>query len=71
LQGTKTLLWPCIDIDLPIAKESSENTGGGNARRGAGCVSRKRRRRPSRKYSEMRLDNFKGAGDVIRQLKLC
>ncbi len=69
LQGTKTLLWPGIDIDIPTAATSSKSTPDGTKaavlaafRGGADGVLL------SRKYSEMKLANLRGAGDGVRQL---
>ncbi len=68
LAGTKTLLWPGIDIDIPTAATSSKSTPEGTAaavdaafRGGADGVLL------SRKYSEMKLANLRGAGDAIRR----
>jgi len=69
--GTKTLIWPGIDIDIPTEPDHSKCTRQSvkqavEAAFGAGA--------PgvilSRKYSEMRLDSLSGAGDAIRELKL-
>jgi hypothetical protein len=69
--GTKTLIWPGIDIDIPTAEKHSKSTPQGtkNAvlaafRAGAHGVIL------SRKYSEMRLANLSGAGEAIKELKL-
>ncbi|MBK5293458.1 MAG: hypothetical protein JJE04_17515 [Acidobacteriia bacterium] len=71
LEGTKTQLWPGIDIDIPTGAGSSKSTPEGTRdavlaafRGGADGVLL------SRKYSEMRLANLGGAGDAIRQLGL-
>jgi hypothetical protein len=71
LQGTKTLLWPGIDIDIPTAASSSKSTPEGtkNAvlaafKGGADGVLL------SRKYSEMKLTNLRGAGEAVRELRL-
>jgi hypothetical protein len=68
LQGAKTLLWPGIDIDIPTREGHSRCTPEGVRdavlaafRGGADGVLL------SRKYSEMRLANLKGAGDAVRQ----
>ena len=71
LTGTKTLLWPGIDIDIPTAATSSKSTpevtkqavlaafkGGAD-----GVIL-------SRKYSEMKLANLRGAGEAIKELRL-
>jgi len=63
IEGTKTRLWPGIDIDIPTARTSSKCTPEGvrDAVRAAfragsdGVIL-------SRKYSEMRLANLRGAG---------
>jgi hypothetical protein len=66
--GTKTLIWPGIDIDIPTEPANSKCTprSVGEAVRAAlragasGIIL-------SRKYSEMRLANLSGAGDAIRE----
>lgn len=70
LQGAKTLLWPGIDIDIPTEDNHSRCTPDGVRdavlaafRGGADGVLL------SRKYSEMRLANLKGAGDGVRQFR--
>jgi hypothetical protein len=68
LAGAKTLLLPGIDIDIPTAQGHSKCTPQGvhdavlAAFRGGadGLIL-------SRKYSEMRLANLKGAGNAIRE----
>jgi hypothetical protein len=69
LEGTKTQLWPGIDIDIPTAATSSKSTPNGTRdavlaafRGGADGVIL------SRKWSEMKSGNLKGAGEAIRQL---
>ena len=69
--GTKTAIWPGIDIDIPTAANQSKSTPGGTRdavtaafRAGASGVIL------SRKYSEMKLANLSGAGEAIRGLKL-
>jgi hypothetical protein len=71
LSGTKTQLWPGIDIDIPTAAASSKSTPEGTRdavlaafRAGADGVLL------SRKYSEMRLANLRGAGEAIKQAAL-
>lgn len=71
LQGTKTLLIPGIDIDIPTGAEDSRSTPEDvNAavkqafRAGAHGVIL------SRKYSEMRLANLSAAGAAVRELGL-
>ena len=70
LQGTKILLWPGIDIDIPTEPSHSRCTPDGVRdavlaafRGGADGVLL------SRKYSEMKLANLRGAGDAVRQFK--
>lgn len=69
LNGTKTQLWPGIDIDIPTAADNSKSSPQGTKdavlaafRAGADGVLL------SRKYSEMKLANLKGAGAAIREL---
>ena len=71
LNGTKTQLWPGIDIDIPTAQSNSRSTPDGTKdavlaafRGGADGVLL------SRKYSEMKLGNLRGAGVAIRELGL-
>jgi hypothetical protein len=71
LVGAATKLWPGIDIDIPTAASSSKSTpeGTGDAvkaafRAGADGVIL------SRKYSEMKLANLRGAGAAMRELGL-
>ena len=71
LEGTKTQLWPGIDVDIPTEANSSKCTpfGTRNAvaaafRGGADGVL------ISRKYSEMNLTNLKAVGAAIRELKV-
>ncbi|MBZ5585033.1 MAG: hypothetical protein LAQ30_23055 [Acidobacteriia bacterium] len=68
LSGTKTQLWPGIDIDIPTRATSSKSSPEGTRdavmaafRGGADGVIL------SRKYSEMRLANLKGAGEATKQ----
>jgi hypothetical protein len=68
LAGTKTILLPGIDIDIPTALDHSHCTPEGVRdallaafRGGAEGVIL------SRKYSEMKLANLRGAGDGVRQ----
>jgi hypothetical protein len=68
--GTKTLIWPGIDIDIPTEPGHSKCTPQSvkeavlaALQSGAPGVIL------SRKYSEMRLANLSGAGDAIRELK--
>jgi hypothetical protein len=69
LDGTKTQLWPGIDIDIPTAATSSKSTPGGTHdavlaafKGGADGVIL------SRKWSEMKVGNLKGAGAAIKQI---
>jgi hypothetical protein len=69
LAGTQTLLWPGIDIDIPTSAGSSKCTPDGVRdavlaafHGGSDGVLL------SRKYSEMRLANLKGAGAAIREI---
>jgi hypothetical protein len=69
--GTRTLIWPGIDIDIPTEPNHSKCTTQSVKqavlaafRAGAPGVIL------SRKYSEMRLADLSGAGDAIRELKL-
>jgi hypothetical protein len=71
LTGTKTQLWPGIDVDIPTAENHSKCTSSGteNAvlaafKGGADGVL------ISRKYSEMKLANLKAVGSAIQKLKL-
>jgi len=70
LAGTKTLLWPGIDIDIPTADGHSKCSPEGVRdavlaafRAGSDGVLL------SRKYSEMKLANLKGAGEAVRQIR--
>jgi hypothetical protein len=71
LEGTKTLLWPGIDIDIPTASNHAKCTPKGTEDAvlaafkadSDGVIL-------SRKYSEMMLANLKGAGNALRQLGL-
>jgi hypothetical protein len=67
LNGTKTQLWPGIDIDIPTNAANSKCTPDGTRdavaaalRAGADGVLL------SRKYSEMKLANLRGAGAAIK-----
>ncbi len=71
LVGTKTKLWPGIDIDIPTAAGHAKCTPAGTKavveaafHGGADGVIL------SRKYSEMKLANLRAAGDAVRELKL-
>ena len=69
--GTKTLIWPGIDIDIPTEPNHSKCTRKSVK---AAVQAAFRAGAPgvilSRKYSEMRLDDLSGAGDANRELKL-
>ena len=67
LNGTKTQLWPGIDIDIPTGQNQSKSTPEGTRdavaaalRGGADGVLL------SRKYSEMKPANLRGAGAAIQ-----
>jgi len=69
--GTRTLIWPGIDIDIPTEANDSKCTPQSVKeavlaafQAGAPGVIL------SRKYSEMRLANLSGAGEAIRELNL-
>ncbi len=69
LEGTKTKLWPGLDIDIPTAPNHSKCTPEGTRdvvlaafKGGADGVLL------SRKYSEMKLANLKGAGLALKEL---
>jgi len=71
LNGTKTQLWPGIDIDIPTAATSSKSTPESTRdavlaafRAGSDGVIL------SRKWSEMKTANLAGAGAAMRQLGL-
>jgi hypothetical protein len=71
LNGTKTQLWPGIDIDIPTAQTNARCTPDGTKdavlaafRAGADGVLL------SRKYSEMKLANLRGAGAALKELGL-
>jgi hypothetical protein len=66
--GTKTQIWPGIDIDIPTEPGNSKSTPQSVKeavmaafRAGAPGVIL------SRKYSEMRLANLSGAGEAVRK----
>jgi len=71
LAGSRTLVWPGIDIDVPTSGGNSKCTPAGvrdavlAAYRGGaqGVVL-------SRSYSEMKPENLRGAGEALEQLKL-
>jgi hypothetical protein len=67
--GTKTLIWPGIDIDIPTEPNDSKCTPQSVK---AAVQAAFRAGAPgvilSRKYSEMRLADLSGAGDAIREL---
>ena len=71
LQGTKTLLWPGIDVDIPTNPANSKCSPEGTRQAvlaafhgGADGVL------ISRKYSEMKLANLKGVGAAVHELGL-
>ena len=71
LKGTKTLLWPGIDVDIPTAPDHSKCTPSGTRdavlaafRGGADGVL------ISRKYSEMKLTNLRGVGAAIKEASI-
>jgi hypothetical protein len=71
LKGLSTKLWPGIDIDIPTAAGHSKCTPAGTKgavmaafRGGADGVIL------SRKYSEMKLDNLRSAGDALKEMNL-
>jgi hypothetical protein len=67
--GTKTLIWPGIDIDIPTGSNQSKSTPQGTK---DAVVAAFRAGAPgvilSRKYSEMKLANLSGAGEAIKEL---
>jgi hypothetical protein len=69
--GTKTLIWPGIDIDIPTEPGNSKCTPQSVK---AAVTAAFRAGAPgvllSRKYSEMRLADLSGAGDAVRELGL-
>ncbi len=71
LQGKQTKLWPGIDIDIPTAVGHSKCTPAGTRavveaafQGGADGVIL------SRKYSEMKLENLRAAGEALKDLHL-
>lgn len=69
LNGSRTQLWPGIDIDIPTAASSSKSTP--QTTKDAVLAAFKAGSDGvllSRKYSEIRLPNLRGAGDAIREL---
>ena len=68
LNGTKTQLWPGIDIDIPTGREQSKSTP--ESTRGAVLAALRAGSDGvllSRKYSEMKLANLRGAGAAIKE----
>jgi hypothetical protein len=66
--GTKTQIWPGIDIDIPTGLENSRSTPPGT--KGAVLAALKAGAHGvllSRKYSEMRLANLAAAGEAVRE----
>ena len=71
VEGTNTLIWPGIDIDIPTEKGNSRCTPQSVKEAVVAAFSAGARGvLLSRKYSEMRLANLGGAGDAVRELKL-
>jgi hypothetical protein len=71
LAGTKTQVWPGIDIDVPTAGNSSKCTP--NGVRDAVLAAYKGGAQGvvlSRSYSEMKPENLRGAGVALEQLNL-
>jgi hypothetical protein len=70
-KGTKTLIWPGIDIDIPTNENHSKSTPEGTR---DAVLSAFRGGAPgvilSRKYSEMNLANLSGAGEALKKLGL-
>ncbi len=69
--GTKTQIWPGIDIDIPTAQNHSKSTPLGT--KGAVAAALKAGGHGvllSRKYSEMKLANLSGAGEAIKEAGL-
>ncbi len=65
--GTKTLIWPGIDIDIPTSASHSKSTPHGTKAAVHAALSADAHGvLLSRKYSEMKLANLSGAGDAIR-----
>jgi hypothetical protein len=71
LKGLSTKLWPGIDIDIPTAANHSKCTPAGTKgavmaafRGGADGVIL------SRKYSEMKLENLRAAGEALKEINL-
>jgi hypothetical protein len=71
LNGTKTQLWPGIDIDIPTGRDQSKSSPDSTRdavlaalRAGSDGVLL------SRKYSEMKLGNLRGAGAAIKEFGL-
>ena len=69
-RGTKTLLWPGIDIDIPTAAQVRKYARGTKAAVAAAFKGGADGVLLSRKYSEMKLANLRGAGDAARELRL-
>lgn len=66
--GTKTQIWPGIDIDIPTELNHSRSTPAGTK---AAVLAALQAGVPgvllSRKYSEMKLENLAAAGDAVRE----
>ncbi len=71
LVGTKTLFWPGIDIDIPTEKKGHSRCTPQSVRDAVLAALRAGSNGVllSRKYSEMKLANLKGAGDAVSQFK--
>ncbi len=69
--GTKTQIWPGIDIDIPTAQNHSKSTPlGTKAVVAAALKAGAHGVLLSRKYSEMKLANLSGAGEAIKEMGL-
>ncbi|MBL8231402.1 MAG: hypothetical protein JNL98_23105 [Bryobacterales bacterium] len=69
--GTKTQIWPGIDIDIPTGLSNSRSTPPGT--KGAVTAALKAGAHGvllSRKYSEMKLANLAAAGEAVREMGL-
>ena len=68
--GTKTLIWPGIDIDIPTETKNASKCTPQSVKHAVQAAFRAGA--PglilSRKYSEMRLPNLSGAGEAVREL---
>jgi hypothetical protein len=67
LGGTKTQLWPGIDIDIPAGPAQSKSPPTGTREAVAAALrAGLDRELLSRKYLEMKLANRRGAGEAIK-----